>query len=272
MNDEEWQKLTCHALGIPASAARRPTGFSVGTRLRGAAPGAAQGIWLAARRAGSPRSSFAAPPAARAIPLPARRPCVLPPRSRRRPTGPAPRVLRLFSRFPGAQTMTQPSPFPSVAASGAPLRADVYARVTDRIVEDLSRGVHPWVIAGLDAVDLAAGSNQRSHVLPGAGPDIQHAAACHVGCSEVAGHRAGQAVLAPRELHGLSVVLGSGPLVHGSPCEVGHARVRRERRSSRATWHPQEATPDTGQTSPARCSRSNSARVRSTSRPPSLMR
>ena len=44
--------------------------------------------------------------------------------------------------------MTQPSPFPSVAApvgaSGAPLRADVYARVTDRIVEDLSRGVRPW--------------------------------------------------------------------------------------------------------------------------------
>lgn len=40
--------------------------------------------------------------------------------------------------------MTQPSPFPSAAASGAPLRADVYARVTDRIVEDLSRGVRPW--------------------------------------------------------------------------------------------------------------------------------
>lgn len=40
--------------------------------------------------------------------------------------------------------MTQPSPFPSVAASGAPLRADVYARVTDRIVEDLARGVRPW--------------------------------------------------------------------------------------------------------------------------------
>jgi len=38
--------------------------------------------------------------------------------------------------------MTQPSPFPSVAA--APLRADVYARVTDRIVEDLARGVRPW--------------------------------------------------------------------------------------------------------------------------------
>jgi hypothetical protein len=51
-----------------------------------------------------------------------------------------------------------------------------------------------------------------------------------------------------------------------------HARVRRDRRSSRATRHPQEATPATGQTSPARCSRSNSARVRSTSRPPSLMR